>query len=262
MLSYHCVRLRVPLLEAFKSLQSGYFSRALVACIMRARQVPEVIRSDRGPEMMSVVVKEILAILETKRILGSALTPRHQGLGERGHQVVLQNHLVLMHAVCHAFPQEWASLVPAVEYLYFTAPQGAHGLSALDMSAGYAICQDTDSRFLPFTVPQGLPETDIAVRLFTNFRELYTLFQRVKTEESLRSQMRINRHRHGRVFTPGEIVFRRLPSGARLRSTCSQSRARARMKSFSNRRRRALSLRTRRPDGWLTPGLAFHLIRS
>ena len=38
----------------------------------------------------------------------------------------------------------------------------------------------------------------------------------MKAEESLRQQMRINRTRPDRVFYPGEIVFRRLPPGARL----------------------------------------------
>ena len=32
-----------------------------------------------------------------------------------------------------------------------------------------------DERFAPFTVPQSLPETDVAVRLFANFRELLAL---------------------------------------------------------------------------------------
>ena len=168
-LSYHSVQLHVPLLEAFKSLQSGYFSRALVTCVMRSRQIPIIVRSDRGPEMRSAVNEEFLAICNAKHIMGAALTPRHQAPGERGHQIMMSDNQVLMHAVCHAFPQEWPALLPAVEYLYFTAPQGAHGLSAHDVSCNFAIAAPTDSRLAPFTVPRGLPETDVAVRLFTNF---------------------------------------------------------------------------------------------
>ena len=215
-LSYHCVHLRVPILEPFKALQAGYFSRALVACVMRSRCVPDIVRSDRGPEMTSAVNSEFLAILNVKHLMGAALTPRHQGLGERGHQVMLAQHSVLMHAVCHAFPQEWPALVPAVEYLYHTAPQGAHGLSAYDMSCGFAIATPQEPRLAPFLVPTGLPETDVAVKLFSNFREVYGMFHRVKAEESLRNQMRVNSSRHERTFAPGETVFRRLPVGARL----------------------------------------------
>ena len=95
-------------------------------------------------------------------------------------------------------------------------PQGAHGVSAHDMTCGYALTVPSDSMLAPFMVPSGLPETEIAVRLFANFRELYALFTRVNREESFRQQMRLNKNRFDRVFEPGEIVFRRLPSAARL----------------------------------------------
>ena len=55
MLSYHCVSLKVPKLEAFRSLQAGHFSRAFVSCVLRSRIIPDVVRTDRGPEMTSAV---------------------------------------------------------------------------------------------------------------------------------------------------------------------------------------------------------------
>ena len=70
MLSYHCTRLKVPLLQPFRSLQSGDFSRAQVACVMRSRQIPEVVRTDRGPEMTSAVMKEFLAICNVRHVKG------------------------------------------------------------------------------------------------------------------------------------------------------------------------------------------------
>ena len=82
------------------------------------------------------------------------------------------NHLILMNAVCQAYPQEWAALADALEYLYETMPQSPHGLSARDMSVGYAICTTTERRLAPFRVPKGLPESDVCVRLFENWREL------------------------------------------------------------------------------------------
>ena len=103
-LSYHCTKLRVPKLAVFKSLQVGHFSRALVECIMRAATMPDIIRSDRGPEMMSVVLQELLAIAaDSTRIFGAAFTPRHQGMGERGHQVMSIQHNLLINAVCMLF---------------------------------------------------------------------------------------------------------------------------------------------------------------
>ena len=117
MLSYHCTRLKVPYLAVCRNLQSGHFSRALTECVLRSRQIPDVVRSDRGPEMVNRVNEEFMALCNIRHVLGASLTPRHQGMGERGHQVVMINHGILMHTVCSAFPQEWPALLPAVEYL-------------------------------------------------------------------------------------------------------------------------------------------------
>ena len=61
-LSYHCTLLGVCKLQPFKRLTKDCFLQALVACIMRARRIPEIVRSDRGPEMTSAVMEEFLTI--------------------------------------------------------------------------------------------------------------------------------------------------------------------------------------------------------
>ena len=82
-LSYHSVQLHVPLLEAIKSLQSGYFSRALVTCVMRSRQIPTTVRSDRGPEMRSAVNEEFLAICNASTLWEQRL---HRAIRLRGSE--------------------------------------------------------------------------------------------------------------------------------------------------------------------------------
>ncbi len=72
--------------------------------------------------MTSAVNEEILSLLSIKHVKGAAFTHRHQGPGERAHQTIMNNHLILMNEICLAFPQEWASLVPALEYFAETAP--------------------------------------------------------------------------------------------------------------------------------------------
>ena len=62
----------------------------------------------------------------------------------------MQSHLLLMNEVCKAYPQEWAQMVPALEYLYETAPREPHGLSAFDVTQGYALLTDDQRRLSPF----------------------------------------------------------------------------------------------------------------
>ena len=70
--------------------------------------------------MTSAVMTEFATLCNAKQFLGAAFTPRHQGPGERKHQVVMQQWLILIHRVCRAFPQEWDTLAPVVENLMDT----------------------------------------------------------------------------------------------------------------------------------------------
>ncbi len=112
--------------------------------------------------MTSAVNEEYLTLLAIKHVKGAAITPRHQGPGERAHQTIMNNHLILMNELCRAFPQEWAAMVPALEYLSETAPREPHGLSAFDFSQGYGLLVDANRRLEPFELPRGLPETEVA----------------------------------------------------------------------------------------------------
>ena len=69
-LSYHCTRLKVPKLEAFRSLTAGHFGRTLSACVFKARIIPDVVRTDRGPEMRSKVMEEFLAPCGARHLKG------------------------------------------------------------------------------------------------------------------------------------------------------------------------------------------------
>ena len=86
--------------------------------------------------MTSRVNEEFLALCGAKHVLGSAFTPRHQGMVEQEHQIVMTSHLLLLNEVCRAYPQEWAAMIPALEYLCDTAPREPHGLSAFDLTQG------------------------------------------------------------------------------------------------------------------------------
>ncbi|MEC8021486.1 MAG: integrase zinc binding domain-containing protein, partial [Pseudomonadota bacterium] len=214
-LSWHCTCLKVPKLCAFSALQQGPFLRAVTVCMLKTRTVPDVWRSDRGPEMVNEVQDEFRSILSAKHVKGASLTPRHQGLGERGHQENLTNHMILMKQICDAYPQEWCSLIESLEYLYDIEPQGDFGLSAHDMATGYALVGEVDRRLAPFTVPGGVAQTSLAARVFDRFRGLYGIFSRSSRHRAQQIEDTINRRRNLRVFDEGELVYRKKPAFAR-----------------------------------------------
>ena len=79
---------------------------------------------------------QFLSICNVKHFLGAAMTPQHQGLCERNHQVTLGNQMILMQAVTNAHPQEWPALLPVVEYVQDTAPSRCSRF----LSARYVVC--------------------------------------------------------------------------------------------------------------------------
>lgn len=134
--------------------------------------------------MVNLIMREIMSIMNIRQVTGASLTPRHQGKVERSHQVLMRNRLILMHKITKAFPQEWPALVPALEYLYATMPQGRYGLSAEDISCGYAMAASRELLLKPFYVPAGMAGTDTAEKLFNDFRRLYGIFTSCLQEEA------------------------------------------------------------------------------
>jgi hypothetical protein len=189
--SYHCTHLGVCKIEPFARLRKEEFLVALVACVMRARRIPSIIRTDRGPEMTSAVMEEFMTLCNTKQFLGAAFTPRHQGPGERKHIVVMQYWLILIHRICHAFPQEWDTLAPVVEYLLDTEI-GECGFSAHELQTGYSLLQEPDVTLAPFMIPRGTAQTDVVAKLFSNFRELSGILTRHKERAAMKQQENIN----------------------------------------------------------------------
>ena len=81
----------------------------------------------------------------------------------------MTDHLLLFNEMCRAFPQEWAALMPAVEYLCEAAPREPHGLSAFDLTQGYALASEMDCRLASCTIPAGQSETYVARKLFASY---------------------------------------------------------------------------------------------
>ena len=127
----------------------------------------------------------------------------------------MNNHLLLMKKVSYAFRQEWAALVPALEYLCDTAPREPHGLSAFDQTQGYGLLTDVDRRRVLCELPQGVAESVPAQELFKNYKELFGIYSRATAGEVFKKQEELNRKRTIRIFAKGEVVFRKLPAFAR-----------------------------------------------
>ena len=83
------------------------------------------------------------------------------------------------------------------------------------MSCGYVLATSRDLMLKPFSVPDGMTETDTATTLLEQFIELYLIFSKCPQEEANMSDMRINEKRRPRQLHPGDVVYWELPYAAR-----------------------------------------------
>ena len=77
------------------------------------------------------------------------------------------------------------------------------------MTAGYALASGVDKKLAPFMLSKGIAETEVASRLFSNFRELYGIFSRMTMENSMRAQLRAKNKRHDVRLEVGAVVAER-----------------------------------------------------
>ena len=98
--SHHCTFLGTGKLEPFARLREEKFLVALVTCVMGARRIPDITRTDRGPKMTSAVMEQFLTLCNAKQFLGAALPLGTMGPGEREHIAVMQQWTILIHQIC------------------------------------------------------------------------------------------------------------------------------------------------------------------
>ena len=87
-LTYFCCLSHGVLLEPVKNLRASEARRALSKSMFRSGRLPELIRSDRGPEFENTVMAEFTALVSLKHKFGAPWRPVKQVGVERIHQEV------------------------------------------------------------------------------------------------------------------------------------------------------------------------------
>ena len=88
--TYMCCLCHGILLEPMKGLKHSEVRRALARCIFRSGTLPLMMRSDRGPEFTSTLMREYTALVGTRQRFGMPWRPVEQGTVERVHQITQQ----------------------------------------------------------------------------------------------------------------------------------------------------------------------------
>jgi len=149
----------VPTTESITSIETA---RLLVEYVIKLHGLPDSILSDRGPQFISRVWKELLSIFKIERKLSSAYHPQTDGQTERVNQILEQ----YLRCYINYQQDDWSSWLPLAEFAYNNAHKPDLGTSPFFLNYGFHPRMDFLSRKVPEGVPPALSPDGL-----TAFRE-------------------------------------------------------------------------------------------
>ena len=157
-------------------------------------------------------------LLGSRRILGHAFRPTSQAPVERVHQETQRLLGITVHWVFKAFPGEWGELLPVVEFLLYNTPQRNTGLTPRDLDKSWSLSTSLERELLPFETARDEPISEMAQRMFGDFRKLQRLVKDMVGKEAKRAQELANRHRPEKLLRTGDRVLWRDPKMTKERA--------------------------------------------
>ena len=139
--------------------------------MFRSRTIPKVLRSDRGQEFQSTLMREYCAILGLRQKFSAPLRPCELGATERIHQETQKVLGLMVHDVCKARPHEWGELLGVVEFVLDTTP-GPSGIAPRDFERGWSIACPLERELLGQSVWEFEPVEEHTKKLFRSYREI------------------------------------------------------------------------------------------
>ncbi|CAK8990984.1 unnamed protein product, partial [Durusdinium trenchii] len=213
-LSYMCCVSHSIMLEPCKALTQMEVRRAFSKLMFRSRTIPQVLRSDRGQEFQSTLMREYCAILGLRQKFSAPLRPCELGATERIHQETQKVLGLMVHGVCKARPHEWGELLGVVEFVLDTTP-GPSGIAPRDFERGWSIACPLERELLGQSVWEFEPVEEHTKKLFRSYREIRVKVLGWYAASSAKRAERANRFRKVKVVEIGDLVVYRDP---RLRS--------------------------------------------
>ena len=213
-LTYMCCVSGGIMLEPCKALSQVEVRRAFAKLMFRSRTLPKMMRSDRGQEFRSTLLKEYCALLGVRQKFSGPLRPCEMGRTERIHQEMQKVLGLLVHDVCRSRPHEWMELLGVVEYILDTTP-GPSGFAPRDFERGWSLASPLERELIGKETLEFEPVEEATKKLFKAYREIRVKVLGWQAASAAQRADRANRFRKVKVVEIGDLVVYRDP---RLRS--------------------------------------------
>ena len=120
-------------IPCFKNIDAKESARLFIHYVYRIYGPPDSIVSDRGPQFVSAFWKEFTGILGIKLKLSTAYHPQTDGQTEIANQYLDQR----LRPFVNYFQDNWAELLPVMDYAQATLPHDSTGYAPIQLEMGY-----------------------------------------------------------------------------------------------------------------------------
>jgi hypothetical protein len=119
--------------------------------------------------MKNAALDELKAIMGIGSRFGTPWRPVEQGAVERMHQEASRERGLLLLEVFRCFGTEWASVLPALEFLLYTTPRADTGVCPRDLDRRWSLATPLERVLLLFQVPAQTSVSEVARAEFAGF---------------------------------------------------------------------------------------------
>ena len=136
--TYVCCVCHGVFLEGLKMANALLLRRAFASSMFRAARIPDLTRTDQGPEFKNAIMQEYCACVGIGRRFGTPWRPVEQGLVEGLHKETQKVMGMLVHDVVKCLPNEVGELLHLVAFIIYNTP-GAHGYTPRDIDRRWSL---------------------------------------------------------------------------------------------------------------------------
>ena len=112
--------------------------------------MPNLIRTDRGPEFKNAIMQEYCALIGVGHRFGTPWRPVEQGLVEGLHKETQKVFVMLVYDIMKCLPNEVGELLHVVEFIVYNTP-GAHGFTPRDIDRRWSASSHLERELQTFS---------------------------------------------------------------------------------------------------------------
>jgi hypothetical protein len=191
-------------IPCYKTITARGMAELFLKHIWCRQGYPDSIISDRGPQFVSSFWEEVCRILGIKVKLSTAFHPQTDRQTENMNQYIDQR----LRPFVNHYQDNWASLIPMMDYVQLTLPHESIGMSPFELLKGYRPRSTWDwDRPKEATTARELLNWDQATEFARRMHDAWETAKGIMKKAQEKKERDVNRHRRDVDFDVKDKVY-------------------------------------------------------